>query len=140
MTTIEITGLTEAIAACQRAPEVIARELQPAVEASLLSLLPDLADYPSPPAGSTYRRTGTLGRTWTSARPIFSAMSSGFEATIGNSTPYAGFVQGAAEDTPHQAWMHKERWKTADSIVEKHKGEIEGRIQAAVDRTLQELS
>lgn len=134
MAAIEVTGLNETIAACKQAPQLITQTIQPAVEGALLSLLPDLASYPSPPANSAYRRTGTLGRTWTAAKPEFQAISSGFEARIGNPTPYAPFVQG----TP-QARMHRGRWEEAEKIAEKHTGDMEQRIQGAVDRLSQEL-
>jgi hypothetical protein len=62
--------------------------------------------YPPKPPGSTYRRTGTLGRRWTT-RPIRSANEVGRE--VGNKTvPYAPLVQ--SEEL--QARFHRGRWLT----------------------------
>lgn len=134
MTTIEVAGLNETIARLHDAPALLASELQPALEAGLLALVGPLASYPPAPQGSRYRRTGTLGRLWASAKPTFGTMSSGFEASMANATPYGVFVQG----TP-QAKMHAGRWQSADEIIEAHKGEIESQLQAAVDRIGQKL-
>jgi hypothetical protein len=130
---IEVFGLNETIKDCQEAPELIKELMLPSLVASLLSLLPDLADYPPRPSTSNYVRTGTLGRLWTAAQPEFKALKSGFEARIGNKTPYAGYVQGGKEDDPHQAWMHKKRWQTTDQILAKHQPDIEARLQAAIE-------
>src|SRR5262245_56539893 len=117
---VQIVGLAPLLEALNRFPEAVRPALQQAAEVALLSLIPDLADYPPPPAGSTYRRTGTLGRLWTAAQPEFAADASGFEASIGNATPYGDFVQGE-----HQASMHRGRWKTVEDVVNSHQAEIE---------------
>ncbi len=77
----------------------------------------DLPPYPSPPTGSTYRRTGELGRRFTVGEVQVSANS--VTVAIGNNTRYAGFVVGPDMGNPHQAWMHKGRWWQLDKEMEK---------------------
>lgn len=68
------------------------------------SVVKATAPYPSPPSGSRYRRTGTLGRQW--------AVQEGEKSVIiANRTKYAGWVQMS----PTQAWFHKTTgWKNVD--------------------------
>lgn len=61
------------------------------------------APYPRPPAGSKYRRTGTLGRGW-------NVIEGSKSVIIRNPTNYAGWVQAS----PTQAWFHKGRWANVD--------------------------
>jgi hypothetical protein len=83
--------------------------------------------YPPPPANSRYRRTGTLGRRWTT-RPIRTATMVGRE--VGNNTEYAPLVQSAAV----QARVHRGRWLTDEAVIEREAP----RIIRDVERTLQE--
>lgn len=71
----------------------------------------DLAIYPPPPPESTYRRTQTLGRTWTHEETV-SLMS--IQTALGNVTPYARYVQ----DPDDQAAIHQNRWQTTKSVLE----------------------
>ena len=66
--------------------------------------------YPPPRSGSTYRRTGTLGRRWTT-RPIREADTVGRE--VGNNTRYAPFVQS----DEFQAYMHRGVWQTDADVL-----------------------
>lgn len=102
--------------------------IQKAADAALLGLIPDLADYPAPPPGSKYRRTGTEGRLWALAQPEWQAIASGFEASIGNANPAGPWVQSADD----QAWMHKDRWSTDKEIVDKHAVDTERYFDAAL--------
>lgn len=71
----------------------------------------ELATYPPPPAGSTYRRTGTLGRRWqfvTEIKPFRVV------ANVFNTTSYAPFVEGSMT----QARIHQGRWPTDEQVVE----------------------
>ena len=79
-----------------------------------------LAVYPSPPSGSTYRRTGTLGRAWTQ-------QGAGLRYVVGNNVRYATYVQG-----PEQAWMHRGRWLTAEQAAEEVIEPLTRDIAAAV--------
>jgi hypothetical protein len=113
---IDIDGMDALLRALDRYPEIAGPILGKASDAALLGLIPDLADYPAPPIDSRYRRSGTLGRLWTAARPEWEAIPSGFLGSIGNATPYGAWVQ----DSHDQAWMHKNRWSTDKEIVDNH--------------------
>lgn len=129
---VQLDGYDALLKALDAYPDIARPIVARAAEAALLSLIPSLADYPSPPAASTYRRTGTLGRLWTAARPEFEPMQSGFEASIGNTTPYGPFVQ-SAERQAH--WMR--HWTNTDQrVVEDHQAEI----QQFFDQALQEVA
>jgi len=84
--------------------------------------------YPVPPSGSTYRRTGTLGRRWTT-RPIRTTTEVGRE--IGNNTEYAPLVQG----DELQATVHRGRWQTDAQVLRREAPQI----VRDVDTTLGEL-
>jgi hypothetical protein len=127
---IVLSNFDQIADALSRFPDIAAVEFEKASSASLLSLIPFLADYP--PAEPTWRRTGTLGRLWTSARPEFSAFDAGFEGSISNAAPHGPFVQGAPEDEPHQAWMHNDRWKTTDQIVNSQQPNIDAYFEQAL--------
>ena len=92
-------------------------------EASL-RMAGELARYPSPPSGSTYRRTGTLGREWATTNTFLRHI-------IGNNVRYATYVQG-----PEQAWMHRGRWRTADEVAQGSVDQIARDIAEGVARVL----
>jgi len=74
-----------------------------------------LKRYPPTRPQQRYRRTGTLGRSW-SVRPI-TRTSSGWRIIIGsngNIAPYNRYVQ----DRELQARIHAGRWQTAQDIAE----------------------
>jgi hypothetical protein len=125
---IDIQNLAPLLKALDSYPDIAGPILQDAAEAGLLSTIPDLATYPPARANSTYRRTGTLGRLWTAARPEWQAMTSGFEASIGNATPYGVWVQ----DSDMQAGMHQNRWTTDQDAVEKRTVEIDRYFERAL--------
>ena len=83
----------------------------------------DIKTYPPAPAGSSYIRTGTLGRSWASKVQRR-------EAIIGNVTTYAPYVQGA--DT--QAWMHRGRWRTTAQVAASRAGDVRKLLEAAISR------
>jgi hypothetical protein len=67
-----------------------------------------IAKYP-PQAPVAYRRTGTLGRGWTTK-----VDQGGKRGIVGNITPYAIYVQG-----PRQVWFHEARgWLTIEDVKE----------------------
>jgi hypothetical protein len=66
-----------------------------------------IAKYPLTPGHSSYRRTGTLGRLWTTK-----VEQGGKRGIVGNKTPYAIDVQG-----PRRRHFHKAAgWKTISEI------------------------
>lgn len=127
---IIVLGIPEVVGALNRYPELAMPEFQAASEASLLGLIPEVSDYPSAPAGSSYRRTGTLGRLWTAAKPEWRPMGTGFEGSIGNATPYGHWVQG--EDQASR--MAAIGWVQAEKRLQAAKSRIEAIFRAAARR------
>jgi hypothetical protein len=132
---IVIVGLDALLAALGEWPEIIRPRLHDAAEAALLSLRDPLGTYPEPPSDSRYRRTYTLGRGWSESVPEFSPEASGFEAEIGNPTPYGPYVQDA--DT--QAAVHQGRWKTIQAIAEQNTEVIEEYFEVALELTVRDI-
>lgn len=131
---IEIKDLDALLARMEAEPEVALIEIHRATDASFKSLLPDLKAYPAPPPNSRYRRTKTLGRTWSAAPFDFAYGSSGFEGTLKNSTPYGPYVQG-----DDQAPIHEGRWSTADEIAEKHEPQVQQYFDQAGERIAKKI-
>ena len=130
---VELIGLEALASIPGAAPRVLMDALGQAGEEALLGLIPDLASYPSQPAGSTYRRTGTLGRLWTSAKPSWAAKPSGFIGTLGNATSYGPYVQG---DEQARGNAH---WDTAADVLDGHTAEIFGIFEDALERAAKQL-
>lgn len=130
--------------------------LRPAMTESLNKVWGDLAKYPHRPTSGTfagfksekqrrwffaalreglievpYRRTGTLGRSWTMR--IDSTMD-GIEGRIGTNIVYAPWVQ----DRDRQAAIHQGRWQTAQDVLEKLKDWIVRRFNSQIKRLLEE--
>lgn len=114
---ITIRGLDEVIQRMEQYPDELHKGMEAAMDATMLVLWENVPPYPPPPDNSSYRRTGTLGRTLGSSmsggksggepdiyevRPI----GSGFEGRFGTRLEYAPYVIG--DDT--QAWMHYQWW------------------------------
>lgn len=135
-----VLNLPQVAGALESYPQIARPEYQAATEASLLLNIPELARYPSPPEGSSYRRGGTLGREWTTASPEWQASSSGFEGTLGNNAPYAIFVEGPPDQRPGQARVHKGRWPTVKRVVEGNRGRIEANYRAAIARIAEKIN
>lgn len=121
-----VIGIPETVRALADYPRIAEPHYRAATEAALLDTVGTVAEYPPGAPNSTYRRTGTLGRTWTSAQPEFRSMGTGFEGSIGNATPYAPYVQG-----DEQARVHRGRWWKVESIVKARTERIESFFKAA---------
>ena len=107
--------------------EKLPNQLRTATAQARKILVPALADYPAPPAGSRYRRTEALKRGWERASPI---VGTAFE--LANPVEHASLVQG-----DRQAWMHVDRWTPASQIAKEHEGEIVALYDNAVKDTVQ---
>ena len=94
-----------------------------------------MADYPPPPSGSGYRRTGTLGRRWTQTQPSVTATATELVVKVGNNTKYGPWVQ----NEQFQAGMHRGRWQTDVRVLSDLSGQIQNDLDAAVQRALDEL-
>lgn len=106
----------------QRAPDRLDIALRGTLEDGSSYYLVQMKRYPAQRAGSTYRRTNTLSRSW-SVRPI-TRLSSGWRVVIGSNgliAPYNRRVQ----DRDHQAAVHRSRWRTAQTVAEQSTSQIQ---------------
>ncbi len=126
--TVVITteGFEEAVDALQKRGLAALDVLEAPLRRGALRIEAGMKRYPQQATGTKYRRTGTLGRRWTTRtmRPSPSRL----EVEVGNNTLYGPYVQSAAR----QAWMHKGKWQTDDETVEKLKAEIITDVQRTV--------
>jgi len=104
--------------------------LRKPMQRSVLRLQRDMAEYPPPPANSTYRRTGTLGRRWTTQ---VRRIANGLRGKVGNNTSYAPWVQS----WNFQAWMHQGRWQTDAEVLEENTRNIVDDFQATIRKVLE---
>jgi hypothetical protein len=115
-----------------------ARTLTAPMMRSVARLQRRLATYPSPPPGSKYKRTGNLGRSWTSATARMTVSGGVLEGTIGNAArnprgrAYGPFVQG--EKT--QAAIHRGRWITDEQALNLERPAIERDFKDAIDNAM----
>jgi len=135
-----IEGLEDLIRGFERGPEIATEETAKAIERLLLVLQGKLAVYPAGIVGSRYRRTGTLGRLWTSGQRVVERATTPaglvVEGRIGNATPYARQVQAEGE----QRAVHVGRWETAEAIVAASEGEAERLMGDAGRRTVDRIA
>jgi hypothetical protein len=129
--------------------------LRPAMSDSLNKVWNEVAKYPPPPASSAfpgfksekqrrfffaalrdgliqvpYRRTGTLGRSWTTRIDV---TVNSIEGRIGTNIIYAPWVQ----DKGQQAMIHQGRWQTVQDTLERLTNWIVRRFQREIDKLLQ---
>lgn len=86
------------------------RILEAPMQRSVFRLQARMAQYPAQRPNSTYRRTGTLGRRWTSK---IERSVNELRGKVGNNTIYAPFVQSARL----QAAIHQSLWINTDQYV-----------------------
>jgi hypothetical protein len=137
---IEIEGLAEALDNLAQGNQHIGRALKRAMTASTQLVRKRLAKYPGKSAGAQpfvsdkqrrfffaalregriqvpYRRTGTLGRKWTSKVTVTDTDVAGF---VGTTAPYAPFVQGFGA----QARIHAGNWQTEQDVAADSRDEV----------------
>ena len=127
MTTITIKGVDELVAKLGKAAAI--ETLRPPMKRAVVRLQRGMAEYPTLRAGSSYVRTGTLGRRWTT-RVLRSA--GGLRGKVGNNTSYGPFVQSRQ----FQASIHRGRWQTDEQVVERNEGAIVQDFTRAIDEAL----
>ena len=114
-----------------RAPERINRALRSAMDDSTVLLLRELQTYPPQRSGSTYKRTGTLRRSWQRRVTSEGNTIAGEVVSSGNMAPYNRLVQ----DQTQQARIHRGRWtNTAQETARRN----ERTIQRYFDRRLRD--
>ncbi len=127
--TIEITGIDAAIRKLGKIEGL--KQLEPAMRDAVALIQGAITKYPAPPPNSTYRRTWTLGRSWTT-KVTRSPLLGQVGTALGKEGPgYARYVQ----DRDMQAWMHVGRWQTIQDVAEK----LADQVQAIFDRAINRL-
>lgn len=120
--TIEIRNLDETISRLQ-----FIKGAKRALPAASKHVQGKIAKYPPQmPTVSGYRRTGTLGRNWTSR-------VNNLTATIGNITHYGPHVQGSPGQTPEMA---RRNWKTTQQVSTAEKDKVVAFFKSEIDKIL----
>ena len=88
-----------------------------------------LQKYPPPPPASGYRRTGTLGRNWTTEGP--SALGNDLVVKVGNKVKYGPYVQGLQQTRQHK----KTGWPRIDKTGKEEWDKVQPEIQRALQKT-----
>ncbi len=132
MTTVTITiDSREVRNLLDRAPGRINRALRAAMDDSTVLLLRELQTYPPQRTGTTYKRTGTLRRSWQRRVTNEGSAIVGEVVSSGNMAPYNRLVQ----DQVRQASIHRGRWtNTVQEVTRRN----ERTIQRYFDRRLRE--
>lgn len=131
MASIEIQGI-DALIRKLDSMERVNDILEPPMQRAVLRLQRDMAEYPPQRPGSSYVRTGTLGRRWTTQ---VTRSGDGLTGKIGNNTVYAPFVQSAR----FQAAVHRGRWNNTDeATLERNRQRIVDDFDNAIQRALDE--
>lgn len=105
---ITITGIDKLIAQLGRLEGM--NHLRAPMQRAVYRLQARMAQYPAQRPNSTYRRTGTLGRKWTTK---ITQSASELVGSVGNNTEYAPYVQAYR----FQARVHRGRWINTDKYV-----------------------
>jgi hypothetical protein len=109
MAEIEIKGL-DALYRKLQTIEKIQDVLEPPMQRAVLRVQAKMAKYPPARPKSSYVRTGTLGRRWTTKAERTAA---GVIGKVGNNTIYGPLVQSKQ----FQAKVHQGRWTNTDEQV-----------------------
>lgn len=140
---VRIIGLDELIGRFEASDPVIRREMERAMMRAVLGELERMPGYPAPPDGSTYTRTGYLGRSVTS----LVGRAPGAESTVEESgdTLVRGIVGTAVRYGPYvigqaQAKQHQGRWWLLEENVRSHQREISAEFEEAGERIVEFLA
>ena len=107
--TIQIKGIDELIRKLGRAEGM--KHLRAPMQRAVYRLQARMAQYPAQRPNSSYRRTGTLGRKWTSKIEQSNGIIRG---KVGNNASYAPLVQSYQL----QARIHRGLWQTDRYVVD----------------------
>jgi len=124
---IEIKGINKLMAKLGRVAAIDV--LEPPMQRAVLRVQARMATYPPQRAGSNYRRTGTLGRRWTTK---VTKQADGVEGRVGNVTEYAPFVQSARFQRP----PFRGRWQTDEKVLNEELPAIRRDFEQVVDEAL----
>lgn len=125
---IKIEGIEELFRKLDQATAV--QTLVPPMQRAVLRLQSRMANYPPAPPRSRYRRTGTLGRRWTTR------VEPGAESVtgrVGNNTVYGPLVQSER----FQTHIHQRTgWQTDRSVLEEERDAIIADFERAISEAL----
>lgn len=127
MAQIEIRGIDALFRKLDSAAAIAT--LRPPMQRGVFRLHAGMAKYPAQRAGSSYRRTGTLGRRWTS---VVTESANGLVGTVGNNTSYGPWVQSSM----FQAAVHQGRWQTDQDVATKETPAIIADFEQAIGAAL----
>lgn len=130
--TIRIEGLEQLLKRFGNSDKIVNAEIKKAMQKSVYHLQSKVAVYPAPPPMSTYRRTGTLGRSFTGE---IKGIGGEIRGIVGTAIPYAPYVVG-----PKQAAVHKGRWKRMTQHAKEQTGKIEEFFAKAVEAIARRLA
>jgi hypothetical protein len=101
--------------------------MRAAMNKSVQHLHRRVAKYPPKPGHSIYRRTGTLGRRWTTK-----VEQGGKRGVVGNNTRYAPYVQG-----PRRRHFHKAAgWVTIAEVADEESGAVLGYFEDEYNKAI----
>lgn len=108
------------------------RELRRALVDQKASGVRYMATYPPQAPGSTYKRTGSLMRSWHLVTPIVRTATEMYTeiASQGQIAPYNTKVQGEDQDP----FFAGRGWRNVDTLERKVQKEFAPRVQKAIDR------
>ena len=106
-------------------PKTMEKYLVVALDGAANIIRAEIKVYPPKPEGSEYVRTNALHDSW--AKKIDRG---GLKAVIGTNVAYAPYVQ----DADRQAWMHRGRWKTAQSVARDKAQDVKRLVERALNR------
>lgn len=130
MASITITGIDQLMRKLNNMQDVN-EVLRPPMQRAVFRLQRDMANYPPARPSSSYVRTGTYGRRWTTA---INESNQGLTGKVGNNTVYGPFV-GSQQ---FQAAVHRNRWLTDAQAVERNRARIVADFEQAIQRALDE--
>ena len=115
----------------------MARPMKRWAQQTIDNKLAGRSQYPSPPPGSRYTRTGRLGKSWGHTQPTLSGRV--VKMSIYNRTPYAIYVHGDSKGQ-RQAWMHKGRWWKAVYRIRRERPKLTKMAEKVIERLWSEAS
>lgn len=135
---IEITGVEQLNAKLQRLQQRLDTDdpgstVRRVMSRAVIRVQAGMMHYPPQRAGSWYRRTGTLGRRWTTE--IINT-GDGLVGKVGNNTEYGPMVQSEL----FQANVHAGTWQTDRDVMDKEEPEIQREFAALVRDAVREFA
>ena len=127
MANIDIEGIDKLFSKLDRVQAI--STLRPPMQRSVYRLQRDMAQYPPARPGSSYIRTGTLGRRWTTQ---VTETADGLTGKTGNNTSYGPFVQSQM----FQAAVHQGRWQSDQQVMDRNRESIQADFERTIQREL----